>query len=910
MIINKINIISFAGLKDKIIDLEDNVNLIYGENEKGKSTIQNFIRIWLYGMSSKRTKDLKNNDRVRFSPVDGDKIRGELYITYNNRKYIIRRSFGSTRKEDISEVLDAETGEVIKDIPKDEPGKYFLNVNSATFTKTLFINQLGVSISKDKEEDIIDRAANLLDSDSENISIQKSLEKLEGIKKSIITSRKTGELDLLRNKLDDLNKERYEGYKLSEENIDKENHLIELRERNNELRVELRNLDIYKKYLKKSKLQKEYEEISDYLRKKEELKKKERYIQESISSRNGVIDEVLLNDIKDENALYFSILDMKYEEEKSLNKSKEIYLSKRESYDNLLFIEDISIEDKNRFIKSTMERGNLEEKINNYEVLNKEIEIIKKDISNKEKFIGSAINFKEIREEIRLLLVKYEDKLKEYKFKAENYKNANITTKKLESKFKIFSILSILTLIFLVGTIVLYTNNLLLVGMFLGILLLFIYKSISLKIQIKGGGNGALNIKALEEDIKYIEKEIFKYTSVVEASSYEEFIKKLKLFDDFNNYLEKQKIKISEKEAQIKYLNIDVVKENYKINQEYIKHILELANCDDINEVLLMFSKYEEVNKEVLSLKIDIEKEEKSIEKLNNELSIREKRIREKLENIGLENVDLYDLEEKLFEIKEKIKQKDEILKTLENIESAYNALTKDKDIEAIKEDLKDIINENINYTYSSEEEIDNQVSLKSNELIEIEKEIKDVENHLNNRFIGKRTIPEIEEEINEVKEKLNKLEILLKATEIAIENLNESIREVRGNFGNILNSNVINYFKTLTDEEYDDVMVSDSYDMKVRKGKEILPGAILSNGANDQLYLSLRLAFINMIYRGMDFPVILDDAFVQYDDIRAERALEVLLSGNFKQLLIFTCQSREKNILDNKNIEFNYIFL
>lgn len=910
MIINKINIISFAGLKDKIIDLEDNVNLIYGENEKGKSTIQNFIRIWLYGMSSKRTKDLKNNDRVRFSPVDGDKIRGELYITDNNRKYIIRRSFGSTRKEDSSEVLDAETGEVIKDIPKDEPGKYFLNVNSATFTKTLFINQLGVSISKDKEEDIIDRAANLLDSDSENISIQKSLEKLEGIKKSITTSRKTGELDLLRNKLDDLNKERYEGYKLSEENIDKENHLIELRERNNELRVELRNLDIYKKYLKKSKLQKEYEEISDYLRKKEELKKKERYIQESISSRNGVIDEVLLNDIKDENALYFSILDMKYEEEKSLNKSKEIYLSKRESYDNLLFIEDISIEDKNRFIKSTMERGNLEEKINNYEVLNKEIEIIKKDISNKEKFIGSAINFKEIREEIRLLLVKYEDKLKEYKFKAENYKNANITTKKLESKFKIFSILSILTLIFLVGTIVLYTNNLLLVGMFLGILLLFIYKSISLKIQIKGGGNGALNIKALEEDIKYIEKEIFKYTSVVEASSYEEFIKKLKLFDDFNNYLEKQKIKISEKEAQIKYLNIDVVKENYKINQEYIKHILELANCDDINEVLLMFSKYEEVNKEVLSLKIDIEKEEKSIEKLNNELSIREKRIREKLENIGLENVDLYDLEEKLFEIKEKIKQKDEILKTLENIESAYNALTKDKDIEAIKEDLKDIINENINYTYSSEEEIDNQVSLKSNELIEIEKEIKDVENHLNNRFIGKRTIPEIEEEINEVKEKLNKLEILLKATEIAIENLNESIREVRGNFGNILNSNVINYFKTLTDEEYDDVMVSDSYDMKVRKGKEILPGAILSNGANDQLYLSLRLAFINMIYRGMDFPVILDDAFVQYDDIRAERALEVLLSGNFKQLLIFTCQSREKNILDNKNIEFNYIFL
>lgn len=76
-------------------------------------------------------------------------------------------------------------------------------------------------------------------------------------------------------------------------------------------------MDIYKKYMKKAKLQKEYEEITEYLKKKEELKKKERYIEESISSRNGVIDEVLLNDIKDENSLYFSILDMKSEEEKS-----------------------------------------------------------------------------------------------------------------------------------------------------------------------------------------------------------------------------------------------------------------------------------------------------------------------------------------------------------------------------------------------------------------------------------------------------------------------------------------------------------------------------------------------------------------------------------------------------------------
>ncbi|MDZ5010622.1 hypothetical protein GNF77_17325, partial [Clostridium perfringens] len=120
---------------------------------------------------------------------------------------------------------------------------------------------------------------------------------------------------------------------------------------------------------------------------------------------------------------------------------------------------------------------------------------------------------------------------------------------------------------------------------------------------------------------------------------------------------------------------------------------------------------------------------------------------------------------------------------------------------------------------------------------------------------------------------------------------MNEALREVRGNFGNILNSNVISYFKELTAENYDDVMVSDSYEMKVRKGTEVLPGGILSNGANDQLYLSLRLAFIYMIYKDIEFPVILDDAFIQYDDNRTEKAIDLIVRCKFKQLIIFTCQ-------------------
>lgn len=908
MIINKLNIISFGGLKDKVIELTDNVNLIYGENEKGKSTIQNFIRIWLYGMNSKRTKDIKSNDRLRFMPVSGEKIRGELYITHNNRSYIISRSFGATKKEDTSEIIDFETGEEILYIPKDEPGRYFFNVNSQTFYKTLFINQLGVSISRDKEEEIIDKAANLLNSDSDNVSVQKALERLEAIKKSITTPRKTGELDLLRNKLEALNTEIYEGYRLSKENIDKEELLISLKERRKETRREINNLDIYKKYIKKIKLRKEYEDITEYLRKKEELKLKEKSIEKSISSRSGIIDEGIISDIKNENSLYLSLLDMKAEEERKLKENKEMYSSTMESFKGLSFIDSLTSEEKNKFIKATMERDALKEKIDTFESLNKSIEEIKNDIRNKEKLIGESINFKDVREEIRDVLIKYEEKLKELKFKAESYNNKEEGSSSLGST-KNLTYLALILVIILALLIIFKVNIFISIGL-LGALALVLFRIISLKFSSSSKDNVNISIKKLKDEIEDLEREIFKYTKLVSASSYENFIKKLKLFDDYNLYVEKQNLKIREKEAQISVLNIDLAKENYLINEKYINNILEASGARDINEVILMFSKYEEVNKEVLALKIDIEKEEKSIEKLSNELSIREKRIRENLDNIGLSDIELSEVEEKLLDLKEKLKQREDILKSLESINAAYEALTKDKDIDSIKEELKDIINESINYSYSSEEEIDNQVSIKSNELIEIEKEIKDVENYLNNRFIGKRTIPQIEEEINEVKGKIKKLELLLRSCEIAIENMNETIREVRGNFGSVLNSNVIDYFKKITNNEYSDVMVADSYDMKVRKGKEILPGGVLSNGANDQLYLSLRLSFIDMIYKGVEYPLIVDEAFVQYDDFRIERALDMLLSTNFAQLIIFTCQQREENIFNDKKVNFNYIKL
>ena len=43
MKINNLKINSYGKLKDKEIDLKNGINIIYGQNEAGKSTLINFI---------------------------------------------------------------------------------------------------------------------------------------------------------------------------------------------------------------------------------------------------------------------------------------------------------------------------------------------------------------------------------------------------------------------------------------------------------------------------------------------------------------------------------------------------------------------------------------------------------------------------------------------------------------------------------------------------------------------------------------------------------------------------------------------------------------------------------------------------------------------------------------------------
>lgn len=149
-----------------------------------------------------------------------------------------------------------------------------------------------------------------------------------------------------------------------------------------------------------------------------------------------------------------------------------------------------------------------------------------------------------------------------------------------------------------------------------------------------------------------------------------------------------------------------------------------------------------------------------------------------------------------------------------------------------------------------------------------------------------------------EIKEnRKNKMYSDLKCLDLVIETANEAVREYQNDFLPKLSGDASDIFRRITDGRYEKVFVGKNFDLAVGGKKIILDSAYLSNAAFDAAYLSLRLAMQNRIFADRESFLIMDDAFIQYDDERAQRAMEYLKKCK-KQVIYFTCQKRfDKNI-------------
>ena len=153
MNINKIKINSYGKLKDKEINLNNGINIIYGKNEAGKSTILNFIVNTFYGIS-KNKKGKEYSDYEKYIPWVGEDFSGKIeYELKNKNKYEIYRDF----KKKNPKIFNGNMEDISKDfnIDKTKGNQFFYEqtgVDEELFLSTLVVGQTETKLRKTRTE--------------------------------------------------------------------------------------------------------------------------------------------------------------------------------------------------------------------------------------------------------------------------------------------------------------------------------------------------------------------------------------------------------------------------------------------------------------------------------------------------------------------------------------------------------------------------------------------------------------------------------------------------------------------------------------------------------------------------------------------------------------------------------------
>ena len=179
MIIEKINIKSFGMITDMSLDFSEDINVIVGRNEAGKSTVAAFIRYMLYGFPVEESGDGPDERSKRIN-WDSGIAEGSMTVRVGEKRYLLSRITERVEngqrvsyKED-SAIIDLETGSPA--FGKVAAGEVFFGVDRELFDNTAFVGQIGDSSIN--EGSVKQSIENILFSGSERINNQRAASKV------------------------------------------------------------------------------------------------------------------------------------------------------------------------------------------------------------------------------------------------------------------------------------------------------------------------------------------------------------------------------------------------------------------------------------------------------------------------------------------------------------------------------------------------------------------------------------------------------------------------------------------------------------------------------------------------------------------------------------------------------------
>jgi uncharacterized protein YhaN len=167
-----------------------------------------------------------------------------------------------------------------------------------------------------------------------------------------------------------------------------------------------------------------------------------------------------------------------------------------------------------------------------------------------------------------------------------------------------------------------------------------------------------------------------------------------------------------------------------------------------------------------------------------------------------------------------------------------------------------------------------------------------------------------ISKKIRMLNERIESVEQSIDIYECTIQGIKSAIHVLTTRFKDSLNTKINKIVQEVT-HKYDEILLDDDVSLHVveKETGHKINIEKLSLGTIDQIHFALRVGLISAVKDQLTIPLILDDCFVQYDDERLEKMMEEVSKLN-RQVILFSCHKREREILDKMSVEYNYIEL
>lgn len=361
--------------------------------------------------------------------------------------------------------------------------------------------------------------------------------------------------------------------------------------------------------------------------------------------------------------------------------------------------------------------------------------------------------------------------------------------------------------------------------------------------------------------------------------------------------LERAKTKLAENEK----LSDEITEKLEDLAKEKSKYLerIHLSSTENLEEIFELTKDLKFTLKTISESETDLQNLEKNIESFTDNLN-------KFIENTGLNDFQKYS--------KYDYPKFDEVLSKIDKIvcgNIANEQALSDIDSKIQKYDEKASVYPHYVFEKMDEEtlnELKNIVKSKTEEKARLSQQKDDLEKV--SGLYDLRNAKNVE--LNRIRLAISKLiqkEIIYNVIGIAKDKFNET----QPNF-----VSAKEYFSKITGGKYSEI----DFETKTISGDGIgdKDWDNLSRGTKEQLYLALRLGYAGNYSKDLkgnpngkpDLPIIIDDAFVNFDKERTSAILKCLSEfAKTNQVLYFTCHSDSvKEILKNEKIKHNYIEL